>query len=122
MREHALNHLPSLKAAEQEAPRINKYLRAERLATIEVRAGEAGELPKNALKGKYFAAWLVPTLSMRSRPTRTRRAVGQEGPPQQHGSAVASKAPLTALHLRPEGEHQHCELCRPEQAEHQVGP
>lgn len=62
MQDHALKHLPSLKGAEQEARRVNKYLRAARLHTLElIPMGEVTDvekLPKGACTGKYFAVFL----------------------------------------------------------------
>jgi hypothetical protein len=62
--DHALKHLPSLKGADQEARRINKYLRAARLPALHLRPTKEVEqdtrLPDGAVKGKYFCAWLAP--------------------------------------------------------------
>lgn len=64
LQNHALKHLPSLKGADQEARRINKYLRAAKLATLEVRvlkeASERDGLPASAEAGRCCAVWLVP--------------------------------------------------------------
>jgi integrase len=62
MQEHALKHLPSLKGADQEARRVNRYLRAAHLATLEVipmgEVADVRSLPKGACTGKYFAVFL----------------------------------------------------------------
>jgi integrase len=72
MQEHALKHLPSLKGADQEARRINRYLRAARLQTIELipmrEVNEGVELPKGACVGKYFAVFLKPYTALRAIP------------------------------------------------------
>jgi integrase len=72
MQEHALKHLPSLKGADQEARRINRYLRAARLQTIELipmtEVTEGLELPKGACVGKYFAVFLRPFTASRAIP------------------------------------------------------
>lgn len=69
MQEHALKHLPSLKGADQEARRINKYLRAARLSTLELIAmsevTDVALLPKSARIGKYFAVYLKPYTAAR---------------------------------------------------------
>ncbi len=72
LQDHALTHLPSLKGADQESRRINKYLRAARLATLELRpmseVTNPSELPKGAQVGRYFAVWLKPYTSARAVP------------------------------------------------------
>lgn len=69
MQEHALKHLTGLKGADQEARRINKYLRTARLATLEVRSmkdvSDVSALPKGAEIGAHFAVWLTPYRSQR---------------------------------------------------------
>lgn len=69
MQEHALKHLPSLKGADQEARRTNRYLRAAQLATLEVipmcEVTDAQTLPKGACTGKYFAVFLKPFTASR---------------------------------------------------------
>lgn len=69
MQQHALKHLPSLKGADQEARRINKYLRAARIGTLELipmsEVRDVGLLPKGACTGKYFAVYLRPYTSSR---------------------------------------------------------
>jgi integrase len=72
MQEHALKHLPSLKGADQEARRINRYLRGARLATIDFlpmsEVTDVEKLPKGACTGKYFAVWLKPYTATRDIP------------------------------------------------------
>lgn len=69
MQEHGLKHLPSLKGADQEARRINKYLRAARIGTLEViamrDAKDVAQLPKGAQTGKYFAVYIKTYTSSR---------------------------------------------------------
>lgn len=52
---HALKYLPSLKGADQEARRINKYLRAAKLVTLQVRRlredSDRENLPEGAQVG-----------------------------------------------------------------------
>lgn len=69
MQQHALKHLPSLKGADQEARRINKYLRAAKLGTLELtpmcEVTDPKLLAKGACTGKYFAVYLKPYTSSR---------------------------------------------------------
>lgn len=69
MQQHALKHLTSLKGADQEARRINKYMRAARLGTLELtpmsEVTDPALLPKGACTGKYFAVYLKPYTSSR---------------------------------------------------------
>lgn len=69
LQQHALKHLTSLKGADQEARRINKYLRAAKLATLELipmsEVTDPQLLPKGACMGKYFAVYLKPFTSSR---------------------------------------------------------
>jgi integrase len=72
MQDHALKHLTSLKGAEQEARRINKYLRAARLATLEVclmgDVSSGASVPKNAQTGMHHAVWLKQFTGARAIP------------------------------------------------------
>lgn len=72
MQEHAHKHLTSLKGADQEVRRINRYLRAARLATLELcpmkEVTDVAALAKGAQTGAYFAVWLKPYTSQRSIP------------------------------------------------------
>lgn len=74
MQQHALKHLPSLEGADQEARRINKYLRVAGLGTLVLTAmSEVTDpklLPKGACTGKYFAVYLKPDTSSRVIPQR----------------------------------------------------
>ena len=69
MQEHALKHLPSLKGADQEARRVNRYLRDARLGTLELIAmsdvTEPDKLPKGTCTGKYFAVFIKPYTTSR---------------------------------------------------------
>ena len=69
MQEHALKHLPSLKGAEQEARRVNRYLRDARLGTLELidmsDVTDVKDLPKGACTGKYYAVFLKPYTASR---------------------------------------------------------
>jgi integrase len=72
LQDHALKHLPSLKGADQEARRINKYLRAARLPTLQVRLFKEGSdrqgIPEDAKVGAHCAVWLQPYTSARAVP------------------------------------------------------
>jgi integrase len=69
MQEHALKHLPSLKGADQEARRVNRYLRDARLGTLELIAmsdvTDVKKLPKGTCTGKYFAVFVKPYTASR---------------------------------------------------------
>jgi integrase len=72
LQDHALTHLPSLKGADQEARRINKYLRAARLPTLHVRTfkeeGDRQGIPEHAKVGAHCAVWLEAFASERAIP------------------------------------------------------
>jgi len=61
MQKYALQYLPRLRGAAQEARRINRYLRAAQLATIEVCPMDSPKVPPSgAAVGRCFAVWLAP--------------------------------------------------------------
>lgn len=96
MQQHALKHLPSLKGADQEARRINKYLRAARLGTLELIAmSEVSDV--NLLTGhktlsmvkRYVNVGAADVVKVMNRP--------DAAPPTPATQAAAAPAPAPAV-------------------------
>jgi len=90
MQDYGIERLPFLKGAQQEARRVNKYLRAARLPLLEV-----NPVPEDAKTGAYFKVSLQPFTEERSVPNGLHRhrknLLTQTADSDKHRAVLATK-------------------------------